>query len=172
MEIKFMDKTVRLLEIATVLIIIGAIIGTVIITFFGGFFTVYDGATLILDGLQGEAFFNLPERVIAFISRLVFVVGLYRLWRMFGEFKVQRYFSREAISHLRAFAGFIALGLVLQLFLEISSFLWHDDTLEADHAHRFNISQLFYLIFSLTFFIIGHILGKARKNEEELDSYF
>ncbi|NOX93762.1 MAG: hypothetical protein GXP04_01320 [Alphaproteobacteria bacterium] len=167
-----MQKMVKALRMLTVLMIVGAIFGTLIVTFRAGLLTVYGDATLVLDGLQGEAFFNLPERIIAFLSRVVFILGLYRLWLLFGEFSAQRYFSTVAIGHLRAFAGFFALGLALQIGLEISSFLWHDDSLEADHAHAFNISQLFYLIFSLIFFMIGHILGHARENEEELDSYF
>ena len=164
-----MVKTLRML---TLLMIAGAIFGTLTLTFRGGLLTFYGDARLVLDGLQGEEFFNLPERIIAFLSRVAIIFGLFRLWRMFGEFGAQRYFSHTAIGHLRAFAGFIALGLMFQIGLEISSFLWHDDSVEADHAHAFNISQLFYLIFSLNFFMIGHILGQARQNEEELDNYF
>lgn len=162
----------KAMQFLTFSMIVGATIGTIVITFRGGFFTVYDGATLLLDGLQGEKFFNLPERIIAFLSRAIFIFGLYRLWRMLSEFTKGRYFSEAAIKHLRAFAGLVALGLVLQIGLEVSSFLWHDDRFEADYAHRFNLSQLFYLVFSLTFFMIGHVLSEARKNEEELDTYF
>ena len=167
-----MQSMIIILRILTLMMIIGSVFGTLTVTFWGGFFTVYDGATLVLDGLQGEAFFNLPERIVAFFSRALFILALYRLWRMFGEFGAQRYFSAKAISHLRAFAGFVTLGLILQVGLEVSSFLWHDDRLEAEHAHTLNVSQLFYLVFSLTFFIIGHILGQARQNEEELGTYF
>ena len=166
-------KTISyILGAVTLILMIGSTYALISITFLDGFFIRYDGADLALSGLPGEQFFNPAERGIAFVSRVVFIFSLYHLWRLLWAFTRKDYVSAKSIARLRAFSGFISLSLALQLSLELSSFLWHNECCEAAHAHTFNVSQLYYLIFSLTFFIIAYILGQARKNEEELEAYF
>lgn len=96
--------------------------------------------------------------------------GFYRLARMFGLFAKGRYFSLKGVQHMRIFAiSFLALHVFNAIRYQIWAVQYGQFRLFPSVIDGKNISSF---ILGLTFLIIAHVLNEARKNHEELDSYF
>jgi len=112
--------------------------------------------------------FGLGFAIITVLPKLIFLFSLWHLWRLFGEFACKRFFSIAATRHIRGFAGALIISILFDIGGEI---VW---SLNQQHHEEIRIyrSQLFNLIMALAFYAIGYVLAEARKQDEELESYF
>lgn len=100
---------------------------------------------------------------------IALIYSFFRLGRLMGLFLRREYFTQTAVNHMR----FIAATYALLSLVEFVRDRWEIYT-SGDYGDLANFSGegIFAFMLSLTFLIIAHILNEARKNTEELDTYF
>ena len=124
---------------------------------------------LSVEGITGEANYPWPLHIATFITRIIYVFAFFRLWQMFGFFAQKRYFSLEAIGHLRLFTGLFALFTLLRIAIELIFIAVYEPS---SGTAAFDSTYIDDLAYPVLFFIIAHILNEARKHEEEIGHYF
>ncbi len=124
-----------------------------------------------VGGIRGETEYGWVLWSITLISRVTYLYGFFHLLRMFGQFAQKRFFSIEAINHLRIFAALFALYTLLSFAIETIyiTFVQSGDIFKQAILKSPFLGGLF---FATLFFILVHILNEARKNEEEIGTYF
>ena len=120
-------------------------------------------------GIAGEANYGWQLHAMTFVSRLAYVYGFYRLWRLFIAFDQRQYFAKEPIQHLKIFTGSFLLFTVLRIVIENSYVNFY--TLEIGNV-ELDSSYWGDLFLPVLFYIVAHVLNQARKNEEEMENYF
>jgi len=128
--------------------------------------------TFRTNGIAGEAFFPWWMLVLTFFNRVLYLYAFYRLLRLFNGFARKQYFSQDTIGHMQAFTGLFTLFTVSRLGLENLFVLFVQPGIPEAASIRTNWSDLSDLAFPILFFIIARVLNEARRNREELDTYF
>ena len=154
---------------AVTAIIISLVVGE---TFYAEQTFMGTSISFAIHGIPGEAYFTWPFHVAVFLNRLLYIYAFYRLWRMFGAFSHKRYFTQHTIGHLYVFTGAFTLFTISRIAISWIFHITSSGALPEGVAIEANFSNLEDLGYPILFFIIAHILNEARKNEEELDTYF
>ena len=123
-------------------------------------------------GIQGEAFFTWPFHMLTALTRILYLYAFYRLWRLFGAFSNNAYFARSTIGHLKAFTGLFTVFTLSRVAISWIFISTTGNSIPELRSMAIDFSDLEDLTYPVLFYVIAHILGEARKNEEELDSYF
>ncbi len=169
-----MSRFIKIIELSVLIYLIWAAVTAGLITLSGGETVSYQwkiGWMKIghsISGIQGEADYNVWLYIAAALNRILFLYAFYRLWCLFRSFAKKAFFAQKTIAHLRAFTGLFTLFVISRLGIEFIHYM----SLPYETRGYLDTSEIGTLSYPILFFIIAYILNEARKNVEELDSYF